>query len=247
MASQRNSRAQAEVEHGKRLSVADPEAIWGWGTAAGQLRARRRANLVLAGAQIGPGDRVLELGCGTGMFTEMFATSGADIVAVDVSDELLARARARGIPNVRFLCRRFEDCEFDKPFDAIIGSSVLHHLDVDDALTMILRFLKPGGLFSFAEPNYLNPQVFAERRLRFIRPLFWHVSPDETAFVRWRFQVQLTTSGFDEVVITPYDWVHPATPARLIPFVRAVGGALERTPIIREFSGSLYINARRRR
>src|SRR5262245_6217012 len=121
MASQENSRAQAEVEHGKQLSVADPEAIWGWGTAAGQLRARRRANLVLAGAQSGPGDHVLELGCGTGMFTEMFATSGADIIAVDISDDLLARARARDLPNVRFLCRRFEDCEFDKPFDAIIG------------------------------------------------------------------------------------------------------------------------------
>jgi len=225
--------------------MADPEAIWGWRTAAGKLRARRRAELILQGAAIAPGHRVLEIGCGTGMFTEMFAVSGADIVALDISEDLLMRARERDIPNARFLCRRFEDCELEGPFDAVIGSSVLHHLDVVDATAKIVHLLKPGGRLSFAEPNYLNPQVFTERKLRFIRPLFWHVSPDETAFVRWSFQRLLANTGFEHVEITPFDWLHPATPAALIPAVRAVGTALERIPVLKEFSGSLCIRARR--
>ena len=74
--------------------------------------------------------RVLEVGCGTGMFTEMFANRGAEIVAVDISPDLLKKARARGLANVKFCEKRFEDCDLDGSFDAVIGSSTLHHLDV---------------------------------------------------------------------------------------------------------------------
>jgi SAM-dependent methyltransferase len=235
----------SEIQHGKRLSLGDPEATWGWGTPAGRLRARRRSEFVMRGAGLRPALRVLEIGCGTGLFTEKFAASGADILAVDISEDLLERARQRGIPNARFLARRFEDCEIDGPFDAVLGSSVLHHLEVDDAIAKIFSLLKPGGRMSFAEPNYLNPQVFLERKLRFIRPLFWHVSPDETAFVRWSFQAKLVRAGFDMVALTPFDWLHPVTPGGLIPAVSAVGAALESTPLLREFSGSLHIVARR--
>jgi SAM-dependent methyltransferase len=240
-------RVLSEIEHGRRLSLGDAEAIWGWGTAAGNLRARRRADLIVRGALMTPGQRVLEIGCGTGMFTEMFATCGADIIAVDISEDLLARARERCIPNTQFLARRFEDCEVEGPFDAVIGSSVLHHLDVKDAVAKIFGLLKPGGRLSFAEPNYLNPQVFIERQFRFIRPLFWYVSPDETAFVRWRFRTLLKEMGFDNVEITPFDWLHPATPEPFIPALQAAGQALERMPMFREFSGSLCITARRPR
>jgi SAM-dependent methyltransferase len=240
-------RANAEIEHGRRLSMGDPEATWGWGTPAGRLRARRRADLIRAGAELQPQMRVLEVGCGTGMFTEMFAASGADILAVDISEDLLERARSRGIPNARFVSRPFEECELDGPFDAVIGSSVLHHLDVTVAIKRMFALLKPGGRLSFAEPNYLNPQVFLERKLRFIRPLFWYVSPDEIAFVRWSFRRQLEDAGFDDVRITPFDWLHPATPETAIPLVRAVGRGLEAMPLAREFSGSLQISARRPR
>lgn len=234
-----------EVAHGRVLSDGSPEAAWGWGSAAGRLRARRRAQLIALGARLGPGARVLEIGCGTGMFTELFAASGAELVAVDISEELLDRARARGIPNARFLCRPFEECELEGPFDAVIGSSVLHHLDVVGSLTRIHALLKPGGRLSFAEPNYLNPQVFLERKLRFIKPLFWYVSPDETAFVRWPLGARLRGLGFDEVGISAFDWLHPATPERWIPAVTAVGRWLEASPGLRELAGSLLITARR--
>ena len=145
------------------------------------------------------------------------------------------------------MSRPFEECELDGPFDAVIGSSVLHHLDVTVAIERMFALLKPGGRLSFAEPNYLNPQVFLERKLRFIRPLFWYVSPDETAFVRWSFRRQLEDAGFDDVRITPFDWLHPATPETAIPLVRAVGRGLEAMPLAREFSGSLQISARRPR
>src|SRR5206468_9601873 len=141
--------------------------------------------------------RALEAGCGSGLFTQSFAATGAIVTAIDISDDLLAYARARRLDaaRVRFIQGRFEDLRGEPPFDAVIGSSVLHHLDLDDALETAYKLLRPGGHFSFAEPNLLNPQVFLERRLSFL-PMFSHVSPDETAFVRWSFARALARHGY---------------------------------------------------
>lgn len=244
MSPEPNDRASHEIEHGKYLAAGAAEAIWGWATPAGRLRAARRGYLILAGAAIGPTSRVVEIGCGTGLFTETFASSGAQIIAVDLSAELLALARQRRLPNVQFLEKSFEDCAVDGPFDAVIGSSVLHHLDLERAWPKIFGLLKPGGRISFAEPNMLNPQVFCERHFR---RFFRQVSPDETAFVRRRLARDLERLGFVEIEIQPFDWLHPATPPVLIPGVSAVGRALEHIWPVREFAGSLHIRAQRPR
>jgi ubiquinone/menaquinone biosynthesis C-methylase UbiE len=240
------SRAEHEIAHGRYLAARDPDTLWGWGTPAGQLRANRRARMIAAGAALGPGVRALEIGCGTGLFTEHFARTGADIVAIDISPELLARARQRPIATgrVTFVLGRFEDLAIDERFDAVIGSSVLHHLDLESALPTIFRLLKPGGACSFAEPNMLNPQVFLERHVPAVRRRL-HVSPDETAFVRWKFAQQLSAHGFADVRIVPFDWLHPYTPRPLIKIVMTAGRAIEHVPIVREFSGSLAMTCRR--
>jgi 2-polyprenyl-3-methyl-5-hydroxy-6-metoxy-1,4-benzoquinol methylase len=239
-------RAEREIQHGARLAADDPERLWGWGTPAGRLRAERRAGLILRGAGLGPRTRALEIGCGTGLFTEFFAASGATIVAVDISEALLERARARGLDPARvsFVAARFEDLDAERPFDAIIGSSVLHHLEIGDALPRIARVLVPGGRCSFAEPNMLNPQIFCERHVPFVRTRL-HVSPDETAFVRWPLARLLRRHGFHDVRVTPFDWLHPHTPPALIAPVRAAGRVLEAVPGVREFAGSLAISCRR--
>jgi len=241
------SRAEREIIHGRWLADRETEEIWGWETPAGRLRAKRRAELIISGAKLGEGQRVLEIGCGTGLFTEMFAATGAEILAVDISPELLQRARARKLPQdrVTFAEMRFEDCDADGTFDAMIGSSVLHHLEVDAAIQRMKVLLKPGGRISFAEPNLLNPQVFLERKFHYLS-VFSYTSPDETAFVRWSLARQLREAGFEDIVIRPFDWLHPSTPAPLIGAVRIVGGVLEAIPLLREFSGSVHIRAQNR-
>ncbi len=239
------TRANHEVAHGKMLAEGNPEALWGWGTPAGQRRARRRADLIARGAKLAPGLRVLEIGCGTGMFTEMFAQTGARVDALDISPELIELAKRRLPANqVCFRVGRFEEENRERKYDAVIGSSVLHHLDLPDALAQAYRLLKPGGLFAFAEPNLLNPQIFLERTLRFL-PFYSYVSPDETAFVRWRLRACLEANGFVDVAVSPFDWLHPRTPKPLIGLVGAAGWLLERCPGLREFSGSLWIRGRR--
>lgn len=251
-----------EIRHGELLAAGDTEALWGWGTPAGRKRVERRGRLISLGGGLGPDQRVLEVGCGTGLFTEIFAATGADVTAVDLSPVLLAKARARQLPagRVRFLEKPFEECEVDGPFDAVIGSSVLHHLELGRALPKLFALLKPGGRFSFAEPNMLNPQVWAERHFRRFFP---YVSPDETAFVRWSLRQQLATLGpassgengqaadavrplgFTDIDIVPFDWLHPAVPPSMIGPVLAVGACLEKLPLLREFAGSLLITARK--
>jgi 2-polyprenyl-3-methyl-5-hydroxy-6-metoxy-1,4-benzoquinol methylase len=238
-------RAKHEIKHSKILSQSDPELIWNWNTPAGRLRAKRRAEMITKGSGLGPGVCALEIGCGTGMFTEMFAKSGANLIAVDISLDLLKKAQARNLPpdRVLFLEKRIEDYDTDGSFDAVIGSSVLHHLDIEAALQKTYALLKPGGVLSFAEPNMLNPQVALQLRFR---RCFDYMSPDETAFIRWKIEAMLAKAGFESIQVRLFDWLHPNTPAALIRMVKFAGRLFENTPCLRQFAGSLYIRAHRK-
>lgn len=230
-----------EIEHGR--SIADrAEQVWNWSSPAGRRRAERRAELIIAGAELTRDDTVLELGCGTGIFTERFAAVGCRVVAVDVSQDLLELAASRSIDGaVVFRTDDAEQLSFgDGLFDAVVGSSVLHHLDLGRALGEIHRVLRPGGRIAFAEPNMLNPQIAAQRLVPAFRRWAGE-SPEETAFVRWPLKGQLAEAGFVGVGIEPFDFLHPATPPFMIGAVRAFGSALEQIPVVREIAGSLLI------
>jgi len=238
-------RSANEIAYGKKLAQMDPEQVWGWGTPAGQLRARRRADLIASSAGLKPGIRALEIGCGTGLFTEYFAKTGAEIVAVDISADLLDMARQRNLPSmVRFVHAPFEDVIVDGPFGAVIGSSILHHLEIEAALVKIHHLLRPGGVMCFAEPNMLNPHVLMLNNIpRRIKERLG-ISPDEKAFFRWQLFAWMQAANFVDIRIEPFDWLHPATPPNLIPLVQDIGRRLEKAPIVREISGSLFIFGR---
>jgi 2-polyprenyl-3-methyl-5-hydroxy-6-metoxy-1,4-benzoquinol methylase len=235
-----------EKEHGKYLASTDTEVTWGWGSAAGKKRSLRRGKLLVEAGKIEQATKVLEIGCGTGLFTEFFANQKATIIAVDLSPDLLTKARSRYFlnNNVRFIEKPFEECSLEGPFDVIVCSSVLHHLNVDKSLIKILSLLKTDGRIAFAEPNMLNPQIWIQCHFRkFLK----YMSADETAFIRWRLKRQLTKAGFAEIKIKPFDWLHPAIPSFLIGIASFIGLIFECIPIVREFSGSLLISAKKSR
>ena len=235
-------RIAREIQHGRFLAEHGAGEIWNWEGPAGQLRWERRVKML--SEHLRPGMTVLELGCGTGYFTQELARSGADVVAIDVSPELLAVARAGySAPNVRYEIQNA--CTLSYPdviFDSVIGSSVLHHLEIAKGLREIYRVLKPRGAIYFTEPNMLNPQIALQKNIPWIKRKLGD-SPDETAFFRWQLRRLLERMGYRDVRIDPFDFLHPKTPAPLIDRVDALGRFLESVPLISEFAGSLYIRA----
>ena len=132
---------------------------------------------------------------------------------IDVSPELLEIAKANcSAPNVRYEIQNAYALSYpDAVFDSVVGSSVLHHLEIKEALREIYRVLKPGGTIYFTEPNMLNPQIAIQKNVPWVKRKLGD-SPDETAFFRWPLRRLLEQTGFRDVRIDPFDFLHPKTP-----------------------------------
>src|SRR4029077_10448138 len=191
-------RIAKEIQHGRFLAEHGAGEIWNWESPAGKLRWARRVKML--SGHLGIGMRVLELGCGTGYFTRELARSGADIVAIDISPELLEIARSNcSEQNVRYEVQNAYRLSYPAAaFDSVVGSSVLHHLEIEEALREIYRVLKPGGTIYFTEPNMLNPQIALQKNIPWVKRKLGD-SPDETAFFRWPLRRLLEQTGYRDV------------------------------------------------
>lgn len=231
-----------ELDHARKI-LHNPERFWNEETLAGRKGSLRRAEWIVRAARMGPAKRVLEVGCGTGFFSEIFSRTGAALRAIDISSELLEKARSRGLSGVEFRVSDIEHLPWaDGFFDAAVGVRVLHHLDMEAAFREIVRVLKPGGRIAFCEPNMLNPQIMIQKNIPFIKRRMGD-TPGETAFFRWGMGRFLAARGFTDIEIVPFDFLHPWTPAPLTGFVEKAGAAAERIPLLREIGGSLKISA----
>lgn len=237
------SRIDHEISHGKKLRREGAEVIWNWSTPAGKIRADKRADLLSITGKISATDSVLEIGCGTGLFTRLvYQKTKAKITATDLSEDLLEEAREK-FPAGNFIRDDAMNMQFgNESFDVVIGSSILHHLSLKKSAEEIYRVLKPGGRMVFAEPNMLNPQIFIQKNIPFIKKWMGD-SPDETAIVRWKYKKLLEQTGFTNVSIFPYDFLHPVTPKFFIPAVDGIGRMIEKVPLLREIAGSVIIYA----
>lgn len=104
--------------------------------------------------------RVLEVGCGPGIMAPALAGMGLEVHGVDVSGEMLRRARERmaGHPleaRCHFSFGDFEHLHYgDGFFDAVLAMGVLEYLPrYGPALRSAARVLKPGGVAVFTIPN----------------------------------------------------------------------------------------------
>ncbi|SEM50023.1 Ubiquinone/menaquinone biosynthesis C-methylase UbiE [Sphingomonas gellani] len=91
------------------------------------------------------GERILDLGCGDGVLTERIVASGAEVLGVDASAEMIEAARGRGID------AHVADGQalgFDAAFDAVFSNAALHWmLDPQAVAEGVFRALRPGGRF----------------------------------------------------------------------------------------------------
>lgn len=121
------------------------------GANPGYHRELRRSATALGIRGDGAGQRLLDLGCGTGASTAALLTAAprAEIIAVDASKGMLEQAMRKQWPeNVSFVHARAEELTADGPFDGIFAAYLIRNLaDPDPVLTTIRGLLRPGGRF----------------------------------------------------------------------------------------------------
>jgi len=101
---------------------------------------------VLEWLAVKSGEKILDLGCGDGQLTKRIAATGADVLGVDASPEMVRAARDRGV--VADVGDAEQLSYADKTFDAVFSNAALHWVRNQDAMIAeIDRVLKPGGRF----------------------------------------------------------------------------------------------------
>jgi len=223
-------------------------------------------------AGLAPGDRVTEIGCGTGQASVPLAQRGMVVTAVELGAGLAAIARRRlaSFPSAEVLTTPFEDWEPGGcPFDAVVAVNSLHWIDPHLRYSKPHGLLKPGGSMivgqcQWAQPagtqrfwtdvqeDYLavgyegRPPPPAEQ----IRP--WHFPAEAAAFFeeaacrRYPFQVVYSSEEYLTILATQ-SGTHALGEARSDEFLARVRRRLESlgSPALNTaFVGTLTIGRR---
>jgi len=168
-----------------------------WGMREDTIKSR-----LIARAHIQPGQRVLDLGCGTGTLAIMMKRSnpGAQITGLDADEQILAiagtKAEQAGV-NLRLdLGLAYELPYPDRSFDIVVSSFVIHHLTSAEkvhAFREVRRVLQPGGWFhilDFGRPVNLFTQTQA---------LLFKMFEQTLDNFNGRIPAMLNEAGFDYV------------------------------------------------
>jgi SAM-dependent methyltransferase len=130
------------------LDAAPPKAVQRWSASDYARNARfvqELAGPIFAMLAPRPGEHILDLGCGDGALTAEIKASGAGVLGVDLSDELLAVARMKGL-NVRKVDGHALD--FVSEFDAVFSNAALHWMRKPElVIAGVARALRPRGRF----------------------------------------------------------------------------------------------------
>jgi SAM-dependent methyltransferase len=220
------------------------EAYWLRYPGTSPFKLRRRALTVRHCLHVLPGERMLELGAGSGLWTEHLTAvlRGENLITAAVfHKELAEAASAKRLPNTEVV--HITDLAADLPmgaFDYIVGTVILCNDLYPQTLTALYRLLKPGGHLLFFEANYWNPQVLCKN---LIRPLGrWcgdarcHVGMREYELMK-----RASHQGFTNIEIIPYDIIHARLPRFSLPLAQSASFILEHTPVVRDLCGTLYI------
>ncbi|MBI5056679.1 MAG: class I SAM-dependent methyltransferase [Nitrospirae bacterium] len=125
--------------------------------------------------------KVLDVGCGTGLYWPVLAKYCEQIIGLDYSASMISEAKrlieAKGLKNIEARVQSGEDIDMpDESVDTILCMDVLHHIpDIKRSIFHFNRVLKHGGRLLAVEPNTINPLIFiahlipSEERLAVVR------------------------------------------------------------------------------
>lgn len=196
---------------------------------------REPTRILLAGSGIAPGMRVLDLGTGLGhvaaALAEIVGPEG-EVVGLDRDPRMLERARARaeGLPQVRFVEGDVTQWRGDEQFDAVVGRLILFHLpDPVGVLRHHLASVRAGGRAVIIDYDLGNPRAqpldaLTDRLAWLIRAAFRGAGADP--LIGSRLQEILRAAGVEEVgghgIVSYLSHDDPAGPAMFAGIVRSL-------------------------
>ncbi len=123
---------------------------------------------------IKPGAKVLEVGCGTGVFTQALMRISKSIISSDISDNMLQEAKKRN-PGVKFKIADIEDLPFeDEKFDFVVAVNSFSYVpDKKKGIAEIKRVLKKNGKFLLVDMNLLCPAYYFTNLLKIRQRKIW--------------------------------------------------------------------------
>ena len=145
------------------------------------------------------GKRVLDVGCGTGLFAYEAAKRGASVLGIDYSPDGIREAKKlHQHKNLEFRCEDiFKSNALKEKFDVVVSLGTLEHMDDPDrAIRIFKKLLKPRGSILLTCPNWVNPRGIALMTLKclFDAPItladIHHFTPH--TFERWAKSLGMT-------------------------------------------------------
>jgi ubiquinone/menaquinone biosynthesis C-methylase UbiE len=199
------------------------------------------------------GERILEVGCGSGYHSRAIVERGAALTAVDVAERYVEQAASYAGHAATFAVADAERLPFpDASFDKVLMAEVLEHLpNPDAALREAHRVLRPQGILVLTTPSRYSPLNLAYalkrrvRRYRVNEHLHEWTPGALSRLLGQRFE--LTRIEFANYLMPyPIDllYVRLGSPgARALP---RLDRALARTPVLRRLGWTMLVSARRR-
>jgi SAM-dependent methyltransferase len=180
--------------------------------------------------RIGPGCRVLEIGCGTGQATVPLAERGCDITAVELSQELagLTRRKLTGFP-VRVEVAAFEEWPLPADrFDVVFSATAFHWIDPQVRVAKAAEALRPGGALATVATHHVadGDRGFFDD----VQECYERFDPETPAGLRLPraadvpLDAEELSPHFDSPIFRRYEWQQPYTTAEYIDVLLTYSG-----------------------
>jgi SAM-dependent methyltransferase len=211
-----------------------------------EVRMRRRAQWMAEAMRPTANESVLEIGCGTGEVSFWLAQqTGKQVLGTDLCVPFIEGAKQKYLlPNLQYEVMDFNNPEQvrGRKFDYIIGNGILHHLyyHLPAALKTLHELLNDKGKIVFLEPNIYNPYCAV---IFNIARNWANLEPDEMAFSKSYITGLLKEAGFKNIEVDYKDFLLPGVPDFMIQPSVAVGNVLEKIPVVKMVSQSIFIKA----
>lgn len=149
------------------------------------IHTRQEINMLIQKiSDIPRSETLLEIGAGTGRLTIPLLEAGYELEIVE--PDITSVAILNSILKEKGLKAKIYNKIPDKKYTAIVGTDILHHLDLKKYIDLFYQHLKNSGRICFSEPNALNP--------------FWYIQPD--VFLNWSLEKGILACNYINLLNT---------------------------------------------